>query len=110
MAVVDDIGYGGEVEAGVTFNEDRLVGSGGEYLGEARLNFELVEGSLVDLVSHAVLAVVEDLYDDGLGLICLFGRFGRLRNESIETADGDGLDDHEDDQQHKKNIDERCNV
>jgi hypothetical protein len=40
----------------------------------------------------------------------LLGGFGRLRDEGIEPADSDGLDDHEDDQQHKKNVDERGDV
>ena len=33
-----------------------------------------------------------------------------MRDEGVEAADGDGLDEHEDDQQHKKNIDERGDV
>jgi hypothetical protein len=33
-----------------------------------------------------------------------------LWNEGVETTDGDGLNDHEDDQQHKKNINERGDV
>jgi hypothetical protein len=79
-------------------------------LGEAGPDVEFVEDGLVDLVGDAVLAVAEDLDDDGLGLVGLLGGFGRLRDEGIEPADSDGLDDHEDDQQHKKNVDERGDV
>ena len=76
MAVVDDVGNGGEVEAGVAFDEDRLVGSGCEYPGETWLDFDFVEGGLVDLVGDAVLAVAENLNDDGPGLVGLLGGFG----------------------------------
>jgi hypothetical protein len=57
-----------------------------------------------------VIAIAEDLHDDGLGLVNLVGDLGGLRDEGVEAADGDGLDDHEDDQQHEKNIDERSDV
>ena len=57
-----------------------------------------------------MLRIVEDLDDDGEGLVGLLGGFRGLRNEGVEAADGDGLNDHEDDQQHEKNIDERRDV
>ena len=43
MAIVDDLGDGGEVEVGVAFDEDRLVGSVREDLRETRLDLKLVE-------------------------------------------------------------------
>lgn len=106
MTVVDDFGDLGEVEVGVALDEHGLVVSGGEDGGQFGFELAFVEGGLVDLVGDAVVAVAEELDDDGLRLVGAVRGSGRLRDESVEALQGDGLNDHEDDQQHEKYVDE----
>ncbi len=106
MAVVDDLGDLGEVETGVALDEHGFVVSGGEDGGEFRFELAFAEGGLVDLVGDAVVAVAEEPDDDGQRLVGAIRRFGGLGDEGVEALQRDGLDDHEDDQQHEKDVDE----
>src|ERR1700710_1080757 len=108
MTVIDYGQYLTEVEILITLDEHDFVVAGRENFGEARgkvLKRDLV---FVDQVSRLLAGV--NLDHDGtciyLGILVL----RRLRYQRVEAVHGAGLDDHEDDQQHQKNVDKRSDI
>src|SRR6185437_5904854 len=110
---VDDLGNVLEGNIVVALHEHHLLG--------ARLK-DVFETALKRIPSHVILvdlqsrrhsrSPVQNLHHDRalwvwLGLL-VFRR--GLRNESIQALRNDRRDDHEDDQQHQENIDERSHI
>src|SRR3984957_10105630 len=108
MTEVDNLSNFAEVEIFVALDEHNLLLSCRKNLGKLGFEISLVERVIVDLIRWRRGTVRQHLhYDRPVILRLIVMLLGRLRNQRLQASRCHRHDDHEDDQQHEKNVDKR---
>src|SRR5580658_4991172 len=108
---VDDFSHAGEVEVWIALDEHDLLSAGGKDFIETGAQLVLGDVVLINLVAGNSICRADYLHHNGavVGLL-LVGVLGRLGHQRVQPLRGDGHDDHEDDQQHQKYVDQRSYI
>src|SRR5260370_28176228 len=108
MAEVDDLGDLAEVEVLVALDEHDLLLTGCKDLRQLGLEVCFCERCFVDQIRRRSCSIRPHLHDDRTRVLRLFLMLlRRLRNQCLQPSRRHRNDDHEDNQQHQKNVDKR---